>query len=216
MEPWRYEDEGKWETVKSPKGKHPGAGKKATSGAGNAKNKGKAVAGSNVSSGSSVSTAPTGAGGIIDPSASAFTALDEWERRRAAREGLAPANESDDNPSDDVDSDDGFSTVRRKKGKPKNNDGGTNGVGSGSGTDGAFGWANVTIPGQPLPKKPKQPRAPRPSVAECGAAIDADNLTAFLANLEKEYPGMNHLVFFGDFFRKAGGKRKDNRNIITQ
>jgi hypothetical protein len=150
-----------------------------------------------------VAAAPTTAGGMIDPSASAFTALDEWEKRRAAAAGIEPPTSE----SDSDDSNDGFSTVVRKKNskQQQQQNSGSNGAiaGAAGGTDGAFGWAPVYIPGQPMPKKPKAPRAPRPSVADCGAALTAPDLKGYLTNLEREYPGMNHLVFFGDYIRKA-------------
>lgn len=197
MEPWRHEDKGKWETVKGPK-KRPTKEEA---------RKGKKVVGASSTQPSpAISYLPTGAGGVIDPSASAFTALDEWEKRRAAAQGLNPPPVDSDSDSDSDADGGGFSTVRRKKGKAAaRNDVGA--LGNGSGTngavDGAFGWSNVAIPGQALPKKPKQPRAPRPSVAECGAKLDAGHLRTYLAHLEREYPGMNHLVFFGDYFRRA-------------
>jgi hypothetical protein len=50
----------------------------------------------------------------------------------------------------------------------------------GQGVDGAFGWAPIPIPGQPMPKKPKAPRPPKTSLRAAASAIDATALTTYL------------------------------------
>jgi hypothetical protein len=169
----------KWTTVKSGKGKK--ASSSDAGGDGAAKKIRAATAGK--------PTPPMEpAGGVIDPDASAFSALDALTAKQEKTAAAAAASSEDDGaeegkPGDDGD-DDGFSVVTRKKKKPPASASSSSAYAAadarGQGVDGAFGWAPIPIPGQPMPKKPKAPRPPKTSLRAAASAIDATALTTYL------------------------------------